>query len=113
MSSTPHPPVDLEQQIAALFGASPVRIAIVRVLLEHDEVTVTDLMDALSVTRNGVNWHLRQLDEAGLLIERRATHPRGAGAITYWRLNRDAAARSLWPFMGQLMGRVNGSVTFS
>ncbi|PQZ55340.1 hypothetical protein CQ040_09910 [Microbacterium sp. MYb54] len=72
----------------ALLDASRVRVDLLRLMLAHDELTAIELMDALELTRIGVGKHLNELTEAGLLIERRATHPRGTGGVIYWRADR-------------------------
>ncbi len=92
-----------EHPALALLGASAVRVAILRVVLEHNEVTALDLAGALGLTRNGVGRHLKELTEAGFLIERRATHPRGSGDVLYWRAERDAVARALWELTGSIL----------
>ena len=87
-----------------LLDASSVRVELLRLLLAHDELTALEVMDALALTRNGVGKHLNALTEAGFLIERRATHPRGAGGVIYWRADRDRIARTLWGLTGALLG---------
>ena len=89
---------------AILLGASPVRIAVLKLVLQHHEVTALDLMHALGLTRNGVGKHLDELTAAGYLIERNATHPRGTGGVKYWRADRDLIARELWEMQGELLG---------
>lgn len=88
----------------ALLDASQVRVDLLRLMLAHDELTALEVMDALGLTRNGVGKHLNALTEAGFLIERRATHPRGIGGVIYWRADRDRIARTLWSLTGALLG---------
>jgi DNA-binding transcriptional ArsR family regulator len=94
----------VEQDLADLFGASPNRVAVLRVVAAHTEVTALEVMDALDLTRSGVGRHLVALTAAGFLIERRATHPRGAGDVIYWRVDRVRLARTLWALSGVLLG---------
>lgn len=87
-----------------LLDASKVRVDLLRLMLAHDELTALEVMDALTLTRNGVGKHLNALTEAGFLVERRATHPRGIGGVIYWRADRDRIARTLWALTGSLLG---------
>jgi predicted ArsR family transcriptional regulator len=61
------------------------RSEILRFVTSADEVSVLEVMAELSLTRNGVVTHLRALEAEALGSSRRGTHPRGSGAITYWR----------------------------
>ena len=88
----------------ALLDASQVRVDLLRLMLSHDELTALEVMDALGLTRNGVGRHLNALTEAGFLIERRATHPRGIGGVIYWRADRERIAHTLWALSGALLG---------
>jgi len=87
-----------------LLDASQVRVDLLRLMLSHDELTALEVMDALGLTRNGVGKHLNALTEAGFLIERRATHPRGIGGVIYWRADRERIAHTLWALSGALLG---------
>lgn len=87
-----------------LLGASPVRIAILRLVLAHGEVTALDLVHALNITRTGVGKNLDALTRAGFLIERRATHPRGSGGVIYWRADRERIQTALWELQATLFG---------
>ena len=87
-----------------LLGASPVRIAILRLVLAHGEVTALDLVHALNITRTGVGKNLDALTRAGFLLERRATHPRGTGGVIYWRADRERIQTALWELQATLFG---------
>lgn len=58
--------------------------------MDGQDVTAKDVMQALDLTRSAVGYHLAALTEAGLIHERRATHPRGRGPIIYWSADREA-----------------------
>ncbi|MBD8104748.1 ArsR/SmtB family transcription factor [Plantibacter sp. CFBP 8775] len=81
---------EADSDILDLFAIRTARIRILQLALTRDEVTAAELMDELELTRNGVGRNLGALTRAGLLIERRATHPRGTGNIIYWRADPDA-----------------------
>lgn len=87
-----------------LLGASAVRVELLRIVAAHGELTALEIMDVLGLTRNGVGKHLNALTDAGFLIERRATHPRGSGDVIYWRADRDRIAAELWALTGTLLG---------
>ncbi|MBD8519174.1 ArsR/SmtB family transcription factor [Plantibacter sp. CFBP 8804] len=99
MTTAPNAPDAL-----TLLGALPLRVRILRLALERDEVTAADVMDATGATRNGIAPHLTELTDAGFLHARRATHPRGTGGIIYWSANREHIAAALWAFTGDLLG---------
>lgn len=98
----------IDQDLVDLVGASPHRVAVLRVVAAHTEVTALDVMDALGLTRNGVGRHLAALTAAGFLTERRATHPRGSGDVIYWRVDRNRIARTLWALTGALLDYGDG-----
>jgi DNA-binding transcriptional ArsR family regulator len=60
--------------------------------MDGGDVTAKDVMEALGLTRSAVGYHLTALTDAGMIHERRATHPRGRGPIIYWSADRDAIA---------------------
>jgi ArsR family transcriptional regulator, arsenate/arsenite/antimonite-responsive transcriptional repressor len=49
-----------------------VRITIVYHLVQHGEITVTELTDLLDISQPLVSWHLRKLRRADLITTRRA-----------------------------------------
>jgi DNA-binding transcriptional ArsR family regulator len=49
-----------------------VRITIVYHLVQHEEITVTELTDLLDISQPLVSWHLRKLRRADLITTRRA-----------------------------------------
>lgn len=59
------------------------RLTIVYHLARHEEVTVTELTDLLSISQPLVSWHLRKLRRAGLIETRRV------GRQVYCTLNTD------------------------
>ncbi|WP_161580309.1 MULTISPECIES: ArsR/SmtB family transcription factor [Subtercola] len=69
-------------------GVSFSRLEILRIVLARTEVSSSTVMAEMGMTRNGVTRHLEALRNAGLISERRTTHPRGSGPITYWRADR-------------------------
>ncbi len=71
-------------------AATPARLHTLRVVMDGQDVTAKDVMQALGLTRSAVGYHLAALTEAGLIHERRATHPRGRGPIIYWSADREA-----------------------
>ncbi len=56
-------------------AATPARLHTLRVVMDGQDVTAKDVMQALGLTRSAVGYHLAALTEAGLIHERRATHP--------------------------------------
>lgn len=92
------------RELATLLGASSVRLSILQLVIRYGEVRATELEDALGLTRNGVGAHLKELTAAGFLIERNATHPRGAGNVKYWRVDRERIDRTLYELPGRLFG---------
>ena len=75
--------VSLEEACAAI-AATPARLQTLRLVMNSAEVTAKDVMDALELSRTAAGYHLAALVEAGLIHERRATHPRGSGPVIYW-----------------------------
>lgn len=63
--------------------ADPTRMAILE-QLGSDECCVCDLADALGVTQPLLSHHLRQLRDAGLILDRKS------GRWTYYRIERPA-----------------------
>jgi len=81
---------DRLEEACATIAATPARLRTLRVVMDGGDVTAKDVMDALGLTRSAVGYHLAALTEAGMIHERRATHPRGRGPIIYWSANREA-----------------------
>lgn len=96
--------VDDWDHLAILLGASSVRLAILQLTIRFGEVRAVELEDALGLTRNGIGAHLKDLTAAGYLIERNATHPRGAGNVKYWRADRERIDRALHDMRGRIFG---------
>ncbi|RFA10840.1 hypothetical protein B7R54_17730 [Subtercola boreus] len=88
----------LPVQILAALGITQSRLEILRILLSQRETTTAELIGETGLSMNGVRQHLQALVGCGLVEGRRATHPRGAGPITYWR----AAADHIEDQMDQL-----------
>jgi DNA-binding transcriptional ArsR family regulator len=61
-----------EEQLSRTFQAlaDPSRRQIVALLREADELKVTDIADAFSMSLNGVSKHLKVLERAGILERR-------------------------------------------
>lgn len=45
-------------------------------------------MEEFGLTGNGALLHLKCMMAEMILFERRCTHPRGSGPVTYWSVNR-------------------------
>ncbi len=74
------------ETVCHLIG-SPIRMEIVRLLAASGETCTSEIMETLVLSRGCVVGHLKALAAANLAQLRHATHPRGAGPITYWRLD--------------------------
>lgn len=85
------------EEACAVLALTPARIETLRYVLDHEQVTAKDVMAATGLSRNATGNNLAALTQAGLLHERRATHPRGSGPIIYWSADRDVihAARDV------------------
>lgn len=90
MSNFSSADVDRLEEACATIAATPARLRTLRVVMDGGDVTAKDVMDALGLTRSAVGYHLAALTEAGMIHERRATHPRGRGPIIYWSADREA-----------------------
>ena len=77
-------------EVCATLAATPARLRTLRVVMDGGDVTAKDVMQALGLTRSAVGYHLSALTDAGVIRERRATHPRGSGPVIYWSADRDA-----------------------
>lgn len=97
-------PGDGWDEFEAMLGASGVRLRILQLAIRYGEVRAIELEEALGLTRNGVGAHLKELTAAGFLIERNATHPRGAGNVKYWRADRERIDRGLYELRGRIFG---------
>ena len=71
-------------------------MTIVRVLAE-DKSSVTELMAATGLSRNGILRHLRQLGEAGLVGEE--TRPTRYRSVTVYSLNRQLLENVIWEIL--------------
>jgi predicted ArsR family transcriptional regulator len=67
------------------FAVSPTRIEILRFIFFRGDVSTSEIMVEVGLSRNGARVHLHALLAEGLLIKRHDTHPRGSGPITYWK----------------------------
>jgi DNA-binding transcriptional ArsR family regulator len=91
----PHRSADSDARFeaaCATIAATPARLRTLRVVMDHAEVTAKDVMQALDLTRSAVGYHLAALTDAGVIHERRATHPRGSGPVIYWSADPEAVA---------------------
>jgi predicted ArsR family transcriptional regulator len=77
------PSLDAYRASAAL-GVNQTRLDLIHLLVNNPQCSTNDLMMALDLTRNGVLTHLKALESMQLVSEKRETHPRGSGPITYW-----------------------------
>lgn len=77
-------------EVCIALAATPARLRTLRIVMDGQDVTAKDVMQALGLTRSAVGYHLTALTDAGLIHERRATHPRGRGPIIYWSADREA-----------------------
>jgi len=71
-------------------GITPARLEILRIVFAEGEVTAPHLVEQLALSRNAVGYHLKVLTDQELLLERKATHPRGYGPLGYWTADKDA-----------------------
>lgn len=71
-------PPEMLERIANRFRVlgDPTRLAIIRTLLDHGEMNVGELVDALGSSQANVSKHLRTLYEAGVVSRR----PEGTAA---------------------------------
>jgi DNA-binding transcriptional ArsR family regulator len=76
---------DLHAYFRAL--ADRKRFAIVLHLAQHEQVTVTELGEALRMSQPLISWHLRRLRRAGIVKTRRA------GRQVWCSLNRHALVK--------------------
>ena len=86
-------PVDLAWSQAL---AHPVRVEILRVLLEHEPGTPSGFAAALEVPLGVASHHVRRLRDLRLIRIARRTHRRGAVQHHYRLVDRDATAQALW-----------------
>lgn len=84
----PHRSLTLEEACVAI-GATPTRLRTLRYVMAHRDATANDIVEALGLSRSNVHHHLTALRDAGILHERRATHPRGSGPIIYWTVDQE------------------------
>lgn len=71
-------------------GVSPLRTQILQLANRERSFTAQMVVEETSASRSGIEKHLKELAEAGLLSRERRTQPRGAGAEWWWTLNGDA-----------------------
>lgn len=83
-----HGDLEAAERACRVLCIAPLRIEILRFVLCRTEVSAATLMKEFGLTRNGALSHIKVLAEEDLLTQRRATHPRGSGPITYWRADR-------------------------
>ncbi|MGO2521886.1 MAG: winged helix-turn-helix domain-containing protein [Microbacterium sp.] len=86
-----------------VFGASRVRVAIIRCALAHESVTAVQLMRGAGVARATLDTHIPALEAAGILTRSRAPRDegsdgsgdrRGGQNALLWRI--DPVALSSW-----------------
>jgi DNA-binding XRE family transcriptional regulator len=76
--------------------AHPVRIEILRALLEHEPGTPSGFAAALEIPLGVASHHVRRLRDLRLIRIARRTHRRGAVQHHYRLVDREATAQALW-----------------
>ena len=76
--------------------AHPVRVEILRALLEHEPGTPSGFAAAFEIPLGVASHHVRRLRDLRLIRIARRTHRRGAVQHHYRLVDRDATARALW-----------------
>jgi DNA-binding transcriptional ArsR family regulator/DNA-binding XRE family transcriptional regulator len=76
--------------------AHPVRVEILRALLEDEPGTPTRFAETLEIPLGVASHHVRRLRDLQLIRIARRTHRRGAVQHHYRLLDRTATARALW-----------------
>jgi DNA-binding XRE family transcriptional regulator len=76
--------------------AHPVRVEILRVLLEHEPGTPSGFAATLEIPLGVASHHVRRLRDLRLIRIARRTHRRGAVQHHYRLVERDATAQALW-----------------
>ncbi|HEY4387681.1 MAG TPA: metalloregulator ArsR/SmtB family transcription factor [Ktedonobacteraceae bacterium] len=93
-----HPPTMEHQELHACLKsladalADETRLHILELFVQHEELVAQELMDRLDISQSSASRHLKQLVQAGYLLEKRE----GANKIyTFNALNFDSAIRAL------------------
>lgn len=76
--------------------AHPVRVEILRALLEHEPGTPSGFATSLEIPLGVASHHVRRLRDLRLIRIARRTHRRGAVQHHYRLVDRAATARALW-----------------
>jgi DNA-binding XRE family transcriptional regulator len=76
--------------------AHPVRVEILRALLEHEPGTPSGFAAALEIPLGVASHHVRRLRDLRLIRIARRTHRRGAVQHHYRLIDREATAQALW-----------------
>ncbi|HET6447843.1 MAG TPA: helix-turn-helix domain-containing protein [Conexibacter sp.] len=76
--------------------AHPVRVEILRSLLEHEPGTPSGFAAALEIPLGVASHHVRRLRDLRLIRIARRTHRRGAVQHHYRLVDREATAQALW-----------------
>jgi len=63
----------------------PTRYRILRTVVAHDELSATELGDAVDVQSHNVHYHLDELIDVGLVDKRKRRTPDDRGFYTYYR----------------------------
>lgn len=88
---------DIYSEIFAALS-EPVRIRIIRMIAETDELACTRLDETLPISKSTISYHIKVLHHAGLISVRKD------GRYYHYRLKRDVLLRYLPGFLDQLEG---------
>jgi ArsR family transcriptional regulator, arsenate/arsenite/antimonite-responsive transcriptional repressor len=95
----PSPQRTLDETYSEIFAAlsEPVRIRIIRMIAETDELPCTRLDDTLPISKSTISYHIKVLYHAGLISVRKD------GRFYHYRLRREAFGKFLPGFLDHLM----------
>lgn len=103
----------LEPRVEAaidVFGASPLRIAIIAHLAAHDSATRREIEQGLGIETESVKAHLRDLERAGIITGNPPADRRPSGQRVRWTLQRDALLQE-FNHLGAAIGIPDASST--
>jgi len=96
------------REAAPALGVSTLCVEVLRETVRSEAVSTAEIADALGITQNAAWQQLRRLRAAKLVTQRRDTHPRGAGGISYWRADPTAIAAVLDDLFIEILGDLTG-----
>ena len=85
-----------------VLGVSTITLRIMRALAQRD-ASVTELMQQLGLSRNGVLRHLHPLRQAGMVEARKLPVEGAYRPVTVYRLDRDARLDFAWLVFEELV----------